>query len=97
MTHPGWIGGFPGNWTHQGDAKLLVKNTVQLITISLRLIFLEEVEIDVKLIWKSITDDDRLQIARQMHDELQQILVIKGSILLMGYSMPLFNINENDG
>ena len=97
MTHPGWIGGFPGNWTYQGDAKLLVKNTVQLITISLRLIFLEEVEIDVKLIWKSITDDDRLQIARQMHDELQQILVIKGSILLMGYSMPLFNINENDG
>ena len=45
MTHPGWIGGFPGNWTYQGDAKLLVKDTVQLITISLRLIFLEEVEI----------------------------------------------------
>lgn len=97
MTHPGWIGGFPGNWTYQGYAKLLVKDTVQLITISLRLIFIEEVEIDVKLIWKSITDDDRLQIARQMHDELQQILVIKGSILLMGYSMPLFNINDNDG
>lgn len=97
MTHPGWIGGFPGNWTYQGDAKLLVKNTVQLITISLRLIFIEEVEIDVKLIWKSITDDERLQIARQMHDERQQILVIKGSILLMGYSMPLFNINDNDG
>ena len=71
MTHPGWIGGFPGNWTYQGDAKLLVKNTVQLITISLRLIFIEEVEIDVKLIWKSITDDERLQIARQMHDERQ--------------------------
>lgn len=97
MTDPGWIGGFPGNWTYQGDAKLLVKNTVQLITISLRLIFIEEVEIDVKLIWKSITDDDRLQIARQMHDERQQILVIKGRILLIGYSMPLFNINENDG
>ena len=45
MTHPGWIGGFPGNWTYQGDTKLLVKNTVQLITISLRLIFIEEVEI----------------------------------------------------
>ncbi len=97
MTHPGWIGGFPGNWTYQGYAKLLVKDTVQLITISLRLIFIEEVEIDVKLIWKSITDHDRLQIARQMHDELHQILVIKGSILLMGYSMPLFNINDNDG
>jgi hypothetical protein len=97
MTHPGWIGGFPGDWTYQGDAKLLVKNTVQLITISLRLIFIEEVEIDVKLIWKSITDDERLQIARQMHDERQQILVIKGSILLIGYSMPLFNINDNDG
>lgn len=33
MTHPGWIGGFPGNWTYQGDAKLLVKTTVQVITI----------------------------------------------------------------
>jgi len=95
MTDPGWIGGFPGNWTYQGDAKLLVKNTVQLITISLRLIFIEEVEIDVKLIWKSITDHDRLQIARQMHDDLQQILVIKGSILLIGYSMP--PVNTNDG
>ena len=88
MTHPGWIGGFPGNWTYQGYAKLLVKDTVQLITISLRLIFIEEVEIDVKLIWKSITEDERLQIARQMHDELQQILVINGSILLIGYSIP---------
>ncbi|MEG4199512.1 hypothetical protein [Microcoleus sp. Pol12A5] len=68
-----------------------------MITISLRLIFIEEVEIDVKLIWKSITDDERLQIARQMHDEGQQILVIKGRILLIGYSMPLFNINEADG
>ena len=97
MTHPGWINGFPGNWTYQGYAKLLVKDTVQLITISLRLIFIEEVEIDVKLIWKSITDYDRRQIARQMHDELHQILVIKGSILLMGYSMPLLNINDNDG
>jgi len=50
MTHPGWINGFPGNRTYQGYAKLLVKDTVQLITISLRLIFIEEVEIDVKLI-----------------------------------------------
>ncbi|MEG4587057.1 hypothetical protein QUA54_17815 [Microcoleus sp. MOSTC5] len=88
MTHPGWINGFPGNWTYQGYAKLLVKDTVQLITISLRLIFIEEVEIEVKLIWEGIADDALLQIARQMHEERQQILVINGSTLLIGYSIP---------
>ena len=88
MTHPGWINGFPGNWTYQGYAKLLVKDTVQLITISLRLIFIEEVKIDVKLIWEGIADDALLQIARQMHEERQQILVINGRTLLIGYSIP---------
>jgi hypothetical protein len=88
MTHPGWINGFPGNWTYQGYAKLLVKDTVQLITISLRLIFIEEVEIDVKLNWEGIADDDLREIARQMHEERQQILVINGRTLLIGYSTP---------
>ena len=40
-----------------------------------------------------IADDVRLQIARQMHEERQQILVINGSILLIGYSRPPFNTN----
>ena len=88
MTHPGWINGFPGNWTYQGYAKLLVKDTVQLITISLRLIFIEEVEIEVKLIWEGIADDALRQIARQMHEERQQILVINSRTLLIGYSTP---------
>jgi hypothetical protein len=88
MTHPGWINGFPGNWTYQGYAKLLVKDTVQLITISLRLIFIEEVEIEVKLIWEGIADEALLQIAKQMQEERQQILVINGSTLLIGYSIP---------
>jgi hypothetical protein len=38
MTNPGWIGGFPGDWSYQGRAKLLVGDISQLLTISLRLI-----------------------------------------------------------
>ncbi|MFM5956760.1 MAG: hypothetical protein ACKOQ2_06260, partial [Dolichospermum sp.] len=79
MTHPGWFGGFPGDWTYYGDAQLLLKDTVQLITVSLRLIFIEEAEIDVKIIWNSVTDDDRLKIAIKMDNEKQQIIVIQHS------------------
>ncbi|MBD2743488.1 hypothetical protein [Coleofasciculus sp. FACHB-1120] len=94
MTHPGWLGGFPGDWTYHGDAKLLIGDTIQSITISLRLIFVEEAEIDVKLIWKGIADDERLKIAEKMHDERQQILIIQPSIFLIGYSRPPFDINN---
>lgn len=87
MTHPGSFGGFPGDWTYYGDAQLLLKDTVQLITVSLRLIFIEEAEIDVKIIWNSVTDDDRLKIAIKMDNEKQQIIVIQHSIFLTGCSV----------
>jgi len=94
MTHPGWIGGFPGDWTYQGDVKLLIKDTIQTIQISLRLLFVEEADIDVILIWKDITDDDRLKAARKMQDIKYQVIIIGTGIFLVGYSMPPFNTNN---
>ncbi|OKH33145.1 hypothetical protein NIES2119_24085 [[Phormidium ambiguum] IAM M-71] len=94
MTHPGWLGGFPGDWTYHGDAKLLIGDAVQPITISLRLIFVEQADIDVKLIWKGITDDKRLKTAVKIQEEKQQLLVIQGSIFLIGYSRPPFDTNN---
>jgi len=94
MTHPGWIGGFPGDWSYQGRAKLLVGDISQLLTISLRLIFVEEAEIDVKLIWEGISDTERFRIARKMRDVRQQTLVIRKSIFLIGFFPPPFNINN---
>jgi hypothetical protein len=94
MTHPGWIGGFPGDWTYQGDAKLLIEDTIQPIQISLRLIFVEEADIDVVLIWQGITDDDRLKAAMRMQDIKYQVIIIRTSIFLVGYSIPPFNTNN---
>ncbi|VXD25233.1 hypothetical protein [Planktothrix paucivesiculata] len=94
MTHPGWLGGFPGDWTYHGDAKLLIGDAVQSITISLRLLFVEQADIDVKLIWKGITDDEQLKTAVKMQEERQQLLVIQESIFLIGYSRPPFEANN---
>ncbi len=94
MPHPGSLGGFPGDWSYHGNARLLVGSDTQLLEISLRLVFVEEVEIDVKLIWKNIPDDKRFKIAAKMHDVRQQILIIQGSMFLIGFSEPPLNLNN---
>lgn len=94
MTHPGWIGGFPGDWSYQGKAKLLVGESSQLLTIDLTLVFIEEAEIDVKLIWEDVSEADRFKIAEKMGDVRQQILVIRKSIFLVGFSRPPFDIGR---
>jgi hypothetical protein len=88
-TNPGWNGGFPGDWTYHGNAKLLVQDTIEEIQISLRLIFIEEADIDVKIIWQEITDDYRSKLILKMENTKTQVIIIPyNNLLLIGYSVP---------
>ena len=86
--------GFPGDWTYQGKAKLLLKDTVQLVTVSLRFIFTEQSEIDVEIIWEDFSREEQVEIALKMKRGQTQVLAIQESILLIGFSIPPFNINR---
>ncbi|MBW4485127.1 MAG: hypothetical protein KME14_21530 [Tildeniella torsiva UHER 1998/13D] len=94
MIHPGSIGGFPGDWTYQGDAKLLVGNFPLVLTIILQLVFVEEAEINIKLIWRDISKESRCSVAVEMNKVREQILIIQGGILIHGYSMPPLNTSN---
>lgn len=95
MIHIGQAGGFPGDWAYQGDAKLLVQDTVKSIQISLRLTFLEETDIDVTIIWGDILEDERLKISAKIQETKYQVLVVRNNILLIGYSYSPLNIGTN--
>ncbi|MCA6595792.1 MAG: hypothetical protein IM539_05600 [Pseudanabaena sp. M046S1SP1A06QC] len=86
--------GFPGDWTYQGKAKLLLKDTVQLVTVSLRFIFTEQSEIDVEIIWDDFSREEQVEIGLKMDRGQTQVLSIQESILLIGFSIPPFNINR---
>ena len=94
MPHIGSLGGFPGDWTYQGNAEFILKDTVQLVPVSLRFIFREQSEIDVEIIWDSFSRDEQVQIGLRMDNKQTQVLVIQKSILLIGFSIPPFNINR---
>ena len=94
MPHIGSLGGFPGDWSYQGNAELLLKDTVQLVPVSLRFTFREQSEIDVEIIWDSFSRDEQVQIALKMDNEKMQQLVIQKSILLLGFSIPPFDVNR---
>ena len=94
MPHIGSLGGFPGDWTYQGNAEFILKDTVQLVPVSLRFIFREQSEIDVEIIWDSFSRDEQVQIGLRMDNKQTQVLVMQKSILLIGFSIPPFNINR---
>ncbi|MCY7331862.1 MAG: hypothetical protein LH649_04215 [Pseudanabaena sp. CAN_BIN31] len=82
MTHLGTLGGFPGNWNFQGDAILIVGDYNKKISVGLQFIFLENAEIDVKLIWNGISEEERIDIAVRMTKCKSQMLIIKQRGLL---------------
>jgi len=94
MTHLGTLGGFPGNWNFQGDAILIVGDYNKKISVGLQFIFLENAEIDVKLIWNGISEEERIDIAVRMTKCKSQMLIIKQSIVVVGYFAPPFNISN---
>ena len=94
MAHIGSFCGFPGDWAYQGKAKLLLKDTVQLVTVSLRFVFREQSEIDVEINWEEFSREERVEIGLKMKLEQTQVLAIQKSILLIGFSVPPFNINR---
>ena len=94
MPHIGSLGGFPGDWTYQGNAELFLKDAVQLVPVSLRFTFREQSEIDVEIIWDSFSRDEQEQIGLKMDNEKTQIIVIQKSVVLVGFSIPPFNIGN---
>jgi len=94
MAHIGSFCGFPGDWAYQGKAKLLLKDTVQLVTVSLRFVFREQSEIDVEINWEEFSREERVEIGLKMKLEQTQVLAIQKSILLIGFSVAPFNINR---
>jgi hypothetical protein len=94
MPHIGSLGGFPCDWTYQGNAELLLKDTVQLVPVSLRFTFREQSEIDVEIIWDSFSRDEQVQIALKMDNEQTQVIVIQKSVVLVGFSIPPFDIGN---
>jgi hypothetical protein len=86
--------GFPGDWTYQGKAKLLLKDTSQLVTVSLRFLFTEQSEIDVEIIWDDFSREEQVEIGLKMDRGQTQVLSIQENILLIGFSIPPFNINR---
>ncbi|MBF2025329.1 MAG: hypothetical protein IGS48_00990 [Oscillatoriales cyanobacterium C42_A2020_001] len=94
MSHPGRIGGFPGNWSFQGEANLVVECQPQKLMVSLNLEFIEKAEIDVWLIGENVSDNDRLGIAFKMYKSDRQTLIIRNSIFLIGISKPPLNTKK---
>lgn len=94
MTYPGSLGGFPGNWSFRDDATLVVGDYNQRISVSLHLEFIEETEIDVKLVWEGVSDEKRLDVAIKMPESRHQIIVIQQSIILVGFFILSLNMNN---
>lgn len=95
MHTPIKTGDFPGDWSYHGNAKLLLKDCVQLIRISLYLTVTDYVDISVKIIWSDISDNEIHEITTKMIDDHQQFIIIQESILLIGCSIP--PLYSNDG
>lgn len=85
---------FPGNWSFQGDATLIIGDYNRRILISLQLIFVEGAEIDVKLIWEGVSIEECFRIATKMRTFKHQILIIQNSVILVGFSFPPLNMNN---
>lgn len=94
MTHPGSLGGFPGDWNFQGDAIFVVGEYHKKISVSLYLTFSEGAEINIKLIWEGVSQEERFDIADQMYKFRYQMLIIQKSVILIGVSSPPLNISN---